>query len=141
VALGSGVRLIPIEQSIIETLQEDNPGYVAYEIPANTYSGQTEPALAVGMNNVLIANSDLPANLVEDITRALVENADELHTVNAALKAFGPASAGEGVGAPLHPGAQAYFDAAGTGTTEASEVTPSEDPAQAEPVEASEAAE
>ena len=113
VALGSGVRMIPIEPEVVETLQQENPGYVAYEIPANTYSGQDEPALAVGMNNVLIANANLPDDLVEQITNAIVENAEELHNVNAALKQFGPDTAAEGLGAPLHPGAEAYFENSG----------------------------
>lgn len=113
VALGSGVRLIGVDQSVIDQLRQDNPGYVAYEIPANTYRGQDEAALAVGMNNVLIARKDLPEDLIRSITRAIVENAEELHTVNAALKEFGPQTAGSGTGAPLHPGAKAHFDEAG----------------------------
>lgn len=113
VAIGSGVRLVPIGEDIIDALREENPGYVAYEIPANTYQGQTEAALAVGMGNVLIARSDLSEDLLKEITRALVENAEELHTVNAALRSFGPDSAGTGLGAPLHPGAKAYFEEAG----------------------------
>jgi uncharacterized protein len=118
VALGSGVRLVSIEPEIIEQLQAENPGYISYEIPANTYQGQDEAALAVGMNNVLIANADLPADLVEQITEAIVENAEELHNVNAALQEFGPETAAEGIGAPLHPGAAAYFEKSGSGTAQ-----------------------
>lgn len=118
VALGSGVRMIPIEPEIVEQLQEENPGYISYKIPANTYAGQDEPALAIGMNNVLIANAELPADLVEQITQAIVENAEELHNVNAALRQFGPETAAEGLGAPLHPGAQAYFEKNGGGTAQ-----------------------
>jgi TRAP transporter TAXI family solute receptor len=113
VALGSGVRLIPIDQQAVEKLRESNPGYVGYEIPANTYKGQQESALAVGMNSVIITRSDLPKDLVAAITKAIVENAEELHTVNAALKDFGPQSAGSGIGAPLHPGAAAFYQEAG----------------------------
>ncbi len=113
VALGSGVRLIPIGEEVIDQLRERNPGYVEYEIPAGTYAGQDEPVLAVGMSNVLIARADLPEDLVQSITRAIVENAEELHTVNAALRSFGPQTAGVGLGAPLHPGAEAYFETAG----------------------------
>ena len=113
VAVGSGVRLIGIDEQVVEALSADNPGYAAFEIPANTYQGQTEPALAVGMGNVLIARADLPDDLIEAITRALVENAEELHTVNAALRSFGPDTAGLGIGAPMHPGAAAFFSAAG----------------------------
>jgi uncharacterized protein len=113
VALGSGVRLIPVNEEVIEHLREENPGYSAYEIPAGTYQGQNEPALAVAMGNVLIARADLPEDLAHAITAALVENATELHEVNAALRTFGPETAGQGLGVSLHPGAEAYFEAAG----------------------------
>lgn len=113
VALGSGVHLVPIGEEVIERLREQNPGYVPYEIPADTYQGQEETVLAVAMNNVLIARADLPEDLAQGITRAIVDNAKELHDVNAALRAFGPDTAGSGLGVPLHPGAEAYFEAAG----------------------------
>lgn len=113
VALGSGVRMIPVEQEVIDTLQERNAGYVSYNIPAGTYQGQEEDALAISLNAVLIANAEMPDDLVEAITRAVVENADELHAVNAALRGFGPDTAGSGLGAPLHPGAMAFYEGAG----------------------------
>ncbi|WP_226577278.1 TAXI family TRAP transporter solute-binding subunit [Acuticoccus sediminis] len=112
VALGTGVRLIPVGEDKIAALQEKNPGYASIEIPAGTYKGQTEATLAVGMNNVLIANKSLDPELVEKITRAIVENAAELHSVNAALKDFGPETAADGIGVTLHPGAAQYYDAA-----------------------------
>ena len=113
VALGSGVRMIGISEEVVNTLAAENPGYAAIEIPANTYQGQSEAALAVGMGNVLIARADLPEDLLEAITRAPVENAAELHAVNAALRTFGPDTAGLAIGAPLHPGAAAFFSSAG----------------------------
>ncbi|RAH99029.1 hypothetical protein DLJ53_25730 [Acuticoccus sediminis] len=112
VALGTGVRLIPVGEDKIAALQEKNPGYASIEIPAGTYKGQTEATLAVGMNNVLIANKSLDPELVEKITRAIVENAAELHSVNAALKDFGPETAADGIGVTLHPGAAQYYDTA-----------------------------
>lgn len=108
-ALGSGVRLIPMDEESISKLKEKNGGYVSVEIPGGTYKGQDEPVPAIGMNNVLIANADLDADLVQKITRAIVENAEKLHAVNAALNNFGPDTAANGIGAELHPGAAAYF--------------------------------
>jgi hypothetical protein len=110
-ALGSGVRLIPVKQEMIETLQAENEGYVAIEIPAGTYKGQEAAALAIGTNNVLIANADLDADLVEKITGAIVARAEDLHDVNAALTSFTAESAPRGLGVAMHPGAKAYFDA------------------------------
>lgn len=110
-ALGSGVRLIPVKQELIETLQGENEGYVAIEIPAGTYKGQDEATLAIGTNNVLIANADLDAELIEKITAAIVSHAEDLHDVNAALMGFNAESAPKGLGVEMHPGAKAYFDA------------------------------
>ena len=110
-ALGNGVRLIPMPQETIASLQERNNGYVTYEIPAGVYEGQDETVMAVGMNNVLIANADLDPALVQRITASIVTNAERLHDVNAALRNFSAKTAPNGIGAPLHPGAQAFFDA------------------------------
>ncbi|MDF1600914.1 TAXI family TRAP transporter solute-binding subunit [Mesorhizobium sp. YIM 152430] len=115
VALGGGINLVPIDQTTVDELRKENDGYSAITIPAGTYPGQDEDTLAVGMNNVLIANAELPADLVEKITKALVENAGQLQQVNAALQNFGPETAGSGIGAPLHPGAEAALAAVGTG--------------------------
>lgn len=109
-ALGNGVRMIPVSDETIAKLQEKNDGYVKVIIPGGTYNGQDTDVQAVGTNNVLIANADLDPELVEKITRAIVENAETLHNVNAALTQFTRDSAAEGIGAPLHPGAEAYFD-------------------------------
>ncbi|MBY6092605.1 TAXI family TRAP transporter solute-binding subunit [Maritimibacter alkaliphilus] len=110
-ALGNGVRLVPMSDETLAALQERNDGYVKVEIPAETYKGQSEAVQAVGTNNVLIANADLDPALIEKITKAIVEHAEELHAVNAALSGFGRATASEGIGAPLHPGAEAYYSA------------------------------
>ena len=109
-ALGNGVRLIPMDDATIAALQEKNGGYVGVEIPGGTYKGQADAVPAIGMNNVLIANADLDPALIEKITGAIVKNAERLHAVNAALRHFGPDTAVKGVGAPLHPGAAAYFE-------------------------------
>ena len=109
-ALGSGVRLIPLSDETIAELKAQNPGYVEMEIAAGTYEGQDEAAKAIGTNNVLIANADLDTDLVEKITAAIVAHAEELHDVNAALAGFDAQSAPEDLGAPLHPGAAAYFE-------------------------------
>lgn len=110
-ALGDGVRMIPMPDETIARLKEKNAGYVTVEIPGGTYNGQDAPVQAIGANNVLIANANLDAELVGKITRAIVENAEKLHAVNAALRNFSRETAPEGVGAPLHPGAEAYFSA------------------------------
>ncbi|KZX99204.1 MULTISPECIES: TAXI family TRAP transporter solute-binding subunit [unclassified Sulfitobacter] len=110
-ALGNGVRMIPVDDDTIAKLQEQNDGYISVIIPGGTYNGQDTDVQAVGTNNVLIANADLDPELVEKITRAIVENAETLHNVNAALRKFGPDTAAQGIGAPLHPGAEAYFNA------------------------------
>lgn len=110
-ALGNGVRMIPMPDDTLGKLREKNDGYISVTIPGGTYKGQESDVQAVGTNNVLIANADLDPDLVEKITRAIVENAENLHAVNAALKNFNRTSAPEGIGAPLHPGAAAYFEA------------------------------
>ncbi|GAB3676386.1 TAXI family TRAP transporter solute-binding subunit [Salinisphaera aquimarina] len=110
VALGSGVHLIPLDPDKLDALEKQDSGYTAVEIPAGTYRGQDKSVLAAGMNNVLIANKSLDADLVEKITQAIVDNAQALRNVNAALNEFTPETAAQGIGVALHPGAKAYFE-------------------------------
>jgi TRAP transporter TAXI family solute receptor len=110
-ALGNGVRMIPLTDDTIAKLQEENDGFITVMIPGGTYNGQESDVQAVGTNNVLIANANLDPALVEKITGAIVKNAERLHDVNAALTGFSRETAAVGIGAPLHPGAKAYFDA------------------------------
>ena len=78
-------------------------------IPADTYDGQATDVTTVAVPNFLVTRSDLSAELVYGITKAIYENLDELTAAHAAAKGISLEQAAKGSPAPIHPGALKYF--------------------------------
>ncbi len=89
---------------------------MAAEIPANTFKGQTTPVKTVKAASNILVNSEVPADVVYTITKTIMENADKLPKIHAALSDFDPKKAadpGLNGNCPLHPGAAKYYKEAG----------------------------
>jgi uncharacterized protein len=91
-------------------------GDAAYQpatIPANTYTGQTEPVPAVAIKNFLVTHAGVPDDVVYEMTKALFTNLDQMAAAHSAAKAINAADAAKSVPVPLHPGAERYYREAG----------------------------
>lgn len=106
---GADLRFISFSDGILDSALEANANFVAVEVPADVYSTE-EAGTVIGVNNLLVAPNDLDADTVEAVTRALFENLEELKAENANARQIDPV-ASLSLAIPLHPGAQAYFDA------------------------------
>jgi len=87
-------------------------GDAAYQpamIPAKTYPGQTADVPTAAIRNLLVTQSDVPDELVYQMTKALYDNIDALYAVNIAAKAIKRENAVKGMPLPLHPGAEKYY--------------------------------
>lgn len=84
------------------------PGLYVYEIPAGTYKNQKEPIYSISEPVVLIANKDLPDDLVYEITKATFEKQNDLAS---GYKPFKQVKIQDVVQSPimLHPGAYKYY--------------------------------
>jgi uncharacterized protein len=87
--------------------------YLPAMIPANTYSGQTEPVPAVAIKNFLVTHEGVPDDVVYGMTKALFTNLDQMAAAHSAAKAISAAEAAKNVPVPLHPGAERYYREAG----------------------------
>ena len=87
--------------------------YVAENIPANTYDGQTEAVPTVAVINFLVSSSNVSDDLAYQITKLLYENLDELKAAHAATASIDVQNALKGMPIPVHPGAQKYYDEVG----------------------------
>jgi TRAP transporter TAXI family solute receptor len=83
--------------------------YVKATIPANTYTGQTEPVQAAAVINYLVTRSDLKDDLVYQMTKAVFDNLPELQAAHSAAKDIKLEEALKGMPVPVHPGAERYF--------------------------------
>ncbi|MCC7486036.1 MAG: TAXI family TRAP transporter solute-binding subunit [Burkholderiales bacterium] len=107
--------MLPLPDKVVKGMVEKN-GWVAAEIPAGSFKGQTQPVKTVKAASNLIVRADLPDAVVYTITKTIIENADKLRKIHAALADFDPkiaANPGLNGNCPLHPGAQKYYREAG----------------------------
>ncbi len=90
-------------------------GFSDSVIEANTWNGQTESIKSVGSPQVVLVSADMDDETAYTLTKAICEGKEALVNASAALKAFDPQKAWEPslLGAPIHPGAEAYYKDAG----------------------------
>jgi uncharacterized protein len=107
------IVLIPVDADVAEKLVEEIPYYGITEIPAGMYTGVEEPVRALATPALWICDSQLDPTLVYKMTKALWENVDILAQVHAQGKNVTPETALDGMGIPLHPGAELYYKEVG----------------------------
>lgn len=91
-------------------LRAQHPGfYVSRDVPRSVYG--VDPVTTVANPNYLIVRAGLPAGLVRDLTRLLMERREELASAHPAAGRMSPRSAINTTPLPLHPGAVAWYNA------------------------------
>ncbi|MET3505694.1 TAXI family TRAP transporter solute-binding subunit [Halalkalibacter oceani] len=110
------LKFLSLSEEVAEALSEKY-GYQAMDIPANTYNNQAEAVNTVGGGVVIIANKNMPEEIIYEVTKWMNSEAgnNTLGNINAGVNDFlsDPEKASEGLGAPLHPGAQRYYEEVG----------------------------
>jgi len=90
--------------------------WIAAEVPANTYKGQTESVKTVKATTNVMVSADVPDEVVYKFAKTVMENAAKVRKIHAGLSNFDPKRAVDPglVGhCPFHPGAVKYFKEAG----------------------------
>ncbi|WP_342512902.1 TAXI family TRAP transporter solute-binding subunit [Sporosarcina sp. FSL K6-1522] len=101
------VFVVPVEDDKADALIAKYPYYAKEIIPAGTYGLAAEtPAVSVGA--MLAIQNDIPEELGYQITKAIYDNASKLQ--HAKGKLIQAEKGLDGIGIPVHPGAQKYFD-------------------------------
>ena len=84
--------------------------YVTRDVPRSVY--RADPVSTVANPNYLIVRADLPAALVREVTRLLMDRREELAAAHPAAGRMSPRSAIVTTPLPLHPGAAQWYRAA-----------------------------
>ena len=101
--------LVPIDGEVAETLMASCPFYTVYEIPAETYAGQTEAVKTVTVKATLIVNADATEEDVYSLTAAIFDNIEAITAENAKGAELSLENATSGMTVPFHSGAAKYF--------------------------------
>lgn len=104
------IRLIPLDEKIIDQYLEKYRGFGKNTIPAGIYKHQPYPVVSITVPALVTVRKDLPEDVVYWITKAWWDNADEI------VKSFSmvkddlvPERAVKDLVVPLHPGSERYF--------------------------------
>ena len=101
------IVIVPIGAEVIAKIGD--PAYQPANIPANTYTGQTEAAATVIIPNFLVTHEGVPTDTVYTMTKSMFENLDQMVAAHAAAKAIKRDNATQGMPVPLHAGAEKYY--------------------------------
>jgi TRAP transporter TAXI family solute receptor len=109
------VRFIPIPQKVIDQLCKEHPYYAPAMIPIGFYPGAANKhdVPTFGVKATFVTSSDVPEDIVYDITKSVFENFAEFKTLHPAYKNLTKAKMLQGLTAPMHPGALKYFKEVG----------------------------
>lgn len=103
------LKLVTIEKDKVEEIAQDQDYFVVEEIPEGTYDND-EPIETAAIMNALVIRSDLSEDDVYNLTEQLFENLDKLESSHQAAADINIDDAQEGMVAPIHPGAERYYD-------------------------------
>ncbi|MFC4023807.1 TAXI family TRAP transporter solute-binding subunit [Oceanobacillus longus] len=103
------IRLVTVDPADVEQIAKDESYFVAMEIPEGTY-GNDEPIPTAAIMNALVVHADMSEDDVYELTKTFFENLDSLVNSHQAAADISLEAAQEGLVAPLHPGAERYFN-------------------------------
>ncbi len=107
--LASSVAITVVEVPADVVGAIDDAAYQASVIPAGTYEGQDADVATVAIKNFLVTHSDVPEEVVYQMTKGMFENLDQMVAAHAAAKGISLEAATVGMPIPLHPGAEKYY--------------------------------
>jgi uncharacterized protein len=110
-----GIRFLPVDEPVAQTLLQKNPGYVRAVIPRDAYERLEADVPTIGAPVTLVVHKDLPDDLVYRMARAMWDHHAEIAAVRDIWKEVRLEHALQGAGAPLHPGARRFYDERGVG--------------------------
>jgi TRAP transporter TAXI family solute receptor len=108
-ATTTDIVLVPIEDAMIDKLIAESKYYTKTVVPAGTYKGIDADVPTVSLMAIWAVDALQPTEQVYQITKALWEHRDELEKVHDKCKEITFDTALDGIGVPLHPGAEKYY--------------------------------
>jgi len=108
-AATADIVLLPIEGDVANKLIAENKYYTKAVIPAGTYKGMDADVPTVSLMAIWAVDASQPTDLIYQITKALWEHRAELEKVHDKCKEITFDTALNGIGVPLHPGAEKYY--------------------------------
>lgn len=103
------LQIVEIPADRIAEIAQDKPFFVSLTIPQGTY-GNAEDVPTAAIQNALVVHKDMTEDDVYKLTKTFFESLPRLESAHQAASGINLEFAKSGAVAPLHPGAQKYYD-------------------------------
>ena len=106
--------LVPVDNEASQKLIEENDYYRQATIPGGMYRGTDEDTTTFGVGATLVTSADVSEDVVYEVVKAVMENFDQFKSLHPAFANLEKEQmVNDGLSAPLHPGAERYYQEAG----------------------------
>lgn len=106
-------RLVPIRGKVIEELVSQHEYYRTVEIPGGMYRGNDAPTPTFGVGATFVSSADVPPDTIYEVVKAVFENFETFKQLHPAFQHLKKKEMlGHGLTAPLHEGAERYYNEA-----------------------------
>lgn len=109
VGLSRDIVLVPIAEDKIEKMIETSPYYAKAVIPKDAYDFLDADVVTATTMATWIVDADVDEDLVYEMTKTIWENRDTIEEAHEKGKDITLDTALDGMGLPLHPGAEKYY--------------------------------
>jgi len=107
-------KLIPVSGAEVDQLVEQNPYYATATIPGGMYRGTDEDVETFGVKATFVSSAAVPDEVVYEVTEAVFENFEDFKKLHPAFETLQKENmVTEALSAPLHAGAEKYYQEAG----------------------------
>ena len=104
------LKMLPLDPKMAEVFRAKY-AFASQKLTKDMYGGKIidQEMIAPAVDLSLIVNKDVDAAVVYRITKAIIENVEQVRGIGPTFKDFNPDKAWDNIGAPLHPGAEKYY--------------------------------
>jgi len=107
-------KIANIHGPAVDTLVKDNSFYRYASVPADMYTGNPEAAKTMGVGATFVSSSDVSADVIYEVVKAVFENFEDFKKLHPAFKHLKKTEmVSASLSAPLHDGAMKYYKEAG----------------------------
>ncbi|HSA79297.1 MAG TPA: TAXI family TRAP transporter solute-binding subunit [Geminicoccaceae bacterium] len=106
--------ILEVKDAAIDKLVAENPFYAYTEVPGGVYPGNPDPVTTFGVKATVVSSATVEAEVIHAVVAAVFDNLDRFKLAHPAFGALDPGTmVTDALSAPLHPGAEKYYEEAG----------------------------
>jgi len=107
----TAITIVEVPKETVAAIND--PVFIPTTVPAGSYDGVTKDVPTVAIRNILVTRSDLPDDLVYQMTKSMFDHRADLLSAHSAAQGITLQEATSGLPLPLHPGAEKFYREAG----------------------------